>query len=271
MISVKEEKLRLLKESLEKGAVTKEEYDKGVEELQKGKEEVKSHKSDAAETSPEGSDKTLVFAIIALVVLFTALFLFLHFRKEQPKTIEEMHLANLKNKLNPEQGYLYKGLYSFINLEGFWFTQISSKSGKTLYDLSMRYSPRELEDIRVGGWLNGTLFNEKKEYYVAFNPTGNDFAHVALAVGDFNTHMVNAFLKMPVAACDRNETAPCSTRPIVTCENTKDEIVLYVKESDAFKVSYDNNCILIEGNDFDLVKGVDRVLYNFYEMMGQQG
>lgn len=269
MISVKEEKLRLLKESLEKGAITKEEYDKSIEEIQKEKEEVKAHQSTAAETAPEGSDKTLVFAIIALIVLFAALFLFLHFRKEQPKTIEEMHLANLKNDLNPEQGYLYKGIYSFINLEGFWFTQISSKSGKTLYDLSMRYSPRELEDIRINGWLNGTLFNEKKEYYVTFDPKGKDFAHVALAVGDFNTHMVNAFLKMPIAACDRNETAPCSTRPIITCENTQDEIVLYVKESDKFRISYDNNCIMVEGNGFDLVKGVDRILYNFYEMMGQ--
>ncbi len=262
----KEEKLKLIKESHESGSITKEEYDEQMEEAQK-MEDRPANIPDPE--PPKISDKYLIIGIVVLAAAFVSVMAFAYFGKEQPKTIEEMHIANLKNDLPPEKGYVYKGAYSFINIDGFWFTQIASRSGRTLYDLSMRYSPRELESIRISGWLNSTMFNNATEYYVTFDPTGKDFAHVALAAGDFNTHMVNAFLKTPIAACDRNETEPCSVRPIVTCGNTKDEIVLYVKESDTFGVSYDNNCITVEGNEFDLVKGVDRILYNFYDMMGQ--
>ena len=58
-------------------------------------------------------------------------------------------------------------------------------------------------------------------------------------------------------------------RPIVTCED-KGKFVLYVKESERLRVYYDGNCIVVEGKGFDLVKGVDRVLYNLYGMMEQE-
>jgi len=46
--------------------------------------------------------------------------------------------------------------------------------------------------------------------------------------------------------------------------------VLYVKESEKFRVYYNDNCIVVEGNGFDLVKGVDRILYNLYNVMEQE-
>ncbi|MEK6869440.1 MAG: hypothetical protein AABX74_04375, partial [Nanoarchaeota archaeon] len=67
-------------------------------------------------------------------------------------------------------------------------------------------------------------------------------------------------------ACDKNETNACANRPIITCDNT-DKLVLYVKEANNSGVYFDDNCIVIEGNGFDLVKGVDRVLYDFYEII----
>ncbi|MBI2107796.1 hypothetical protein HYU10_04035 [Candidatus Woesearchaeota archaeon] len=264
----KEQKLKLLNESLESGSITKEEHDKGLEELDRQEEDINSSAAPEMPEQGKGSDKALLTSIAIVIVLFAAIFSFSYF-KDEPKTIEELHAANFKNKLRPEQGYVYKGIYSFINLDGFWFTQIKSQTGKTIYDLSMRYSPRELENISLNGALNDTLFNEAKEYYVTFNPNGSDFSHIAVAAGDFNTHMLNAFAKAPIAACDRNDSDACAGRPVITCENTKDMIVLYIKEDEDFGVNYDGNCILVEGNGFDVVRGVDRILYNFYGMMGQ--
>ena len=77
------------------------------------------------------------------------------------------------------------------------------------------------------------------------------------------------FEKTPVAACDRNETEACKTRPIVTCSDYG-KLVLYIKESDKFRAYYNNNCIVVEGKGVDLVKGVDRVLYNLYNIMGKE-
>jgi len=126
-----------------------------------------------------------------------------------------------------------------------------------------------LKDIAIEGNLNAKQFDNSTEFYVTYNPLGNDFSYVALAVADFDTHMAKVFEKKPIAACDRNETEPCKTRPIVTCRDS-DKIVLYIKESERLRVYYNNNCIVVEGNGFDLVKGVDRILYNLYNIMEQE-
>ena len=78
--------------------------------------------------------------------------------------------------------------------------------------------------------------------------------------------MLNAFSKVPVAACDRNETIACETRPIVTCGSTTG-VVVYIRDADTSGVQFSGNCITISGRGFDQVKGVDRVLYKFYNIM----
>ena len=183
--------------------------------------------------------------------------------------MEDLHILNLKGKLKPEQGYVYKGVYSFVTLDNLWYTQLTSSKGTKIFSLALRYSPRDLENITIEGNLNGEFFNNKSEFYYTFNATGNQFSYVALAVADFSTHMAKVFEKVPIAACDRNETEPCKTIPIVTCEDA-DKLVLYIKESEKFRTYYNNNCIVVEGSGFGLVRGVDRVLYNLYKMMEQE-
>ena len=77
--------------------------------------------------------------------------------------------------------------------------------------------------------------------------------------------MTNIFFKTPVPACDKNETDACASVPLITCENTND-LVLYVLQDDEPSVTLDDNCIIIKGNELDLVKAVDRLLFAFYEI-----
>ncbi|MBI2656610.1 hypothetical protein HYX03_02640 [Candidatus Woesearchaeota archaeon] len=268
-------KLDVLKGSLESGIIDKEEYEKWKEKLNPDVEkfdrkvEELSKAADASAEPKKSSEKILVISITVLVLLLAAIFTFSIFNKTQPKTLEDLHVLNLKGKLAPEQGYVYKGIYSFVTLDGLWYTQLQSPKGTKIYSLALRYSPKDLKNIAVEGSLNEELFNNKSEFYVTFNPTGKEFSYVGLAVADFNTHMSKVFEKKPIAACDRNETEPCKARPIVTCDDA-DKLVLYIKESERFRAYYNNNCIVVEGNGLDLVKGVDRILYNLYKIMEQQ-
>ena len=128
-----------------------------------------------------------------------------------------------------------------------------------------------MEDIKIKGSLDVNKFNNASQYYATFNPLGNDFTHVRLARLDYDLMMTRIFQKTPISACDRNasnKTTACVGVPIVTCENT-DDIVVYYKEADELSVEYRDNCIIISGSGFDLVKGVDRVLYNLYGIMEQ--
>jgi len=266
-------KLDILKGSLESGIIDKEEFDKwkenlepDVKEFDKKTEEVNKPQEEEPKSS---SEKTLLISIVVITLLFIFILAYGILNKQQPKTLEELHVLNLKGKLKPEQGYVYKGVYSFVTLDNLWYTQLTSPKGTKLYSLALRYSPKDVKDVVIEGALNAQLFNNQSEFFVAFNPTGNDFSSVGLAVADFNTHMSKVFEKKPIAACDRNETEPCKNRPIVTCED-EDKLVLYIKESDRFRTYYNNNCIVVEGKGFDLVKGVDRVLYNLYNIMEKE-
>lgn len=267
-------KLDVLKGSFESGIITQKEYEKwkeilepDVKELDKNIEEM--NKADAQKEPEKSSEKTLIISIAIIVLLLIFILAFSILNKPQPKTLEDLHVLNLKGKLRPSQGYVYKGVYSFITLDNLWYTQLTSLKGTKIYSLALRYSPKDLKDIVIEGNLNNNFFNNQSKFYNTFNPTGKELSYVSLAIADFSTHMSKVFEKEPIGACDRNETEPCKTRPIVTCEDT-DKLVLYIKESERFRTYYNNNCIVVEGQGFDLVKGVDRILYNLYNIMEQE-
>lgn len=268
-------KLQILKGSLESGIIGQEQYEAGMKKIEPEISEADKKIQQFSKPEPEepikiSSEKILVISIAVIILLLLAvIFAVKYFYKHEPKTLEEMHVLNLKGKLKPEQGYVYKGIYSFVNLDNEWFTQLSSPKGTRVYDLAMRYSPRELANITIKGSLNTEFFDNQSEYYVTFNPTGKDFSYVGVASADFNTHITTVFEKNGIAACDRNMTEPCHNRPIVTCEDST-KLVVYIKEAERFRAYYNNNCIVVEGNGMDLVRGVDRVLYNLYKIMGQQ-
>ncbi len=265
---MKDIKLKKLQEIYKHGLITAEEYEKKKREIDEMPEEKQEEsKEEEAKEVKLKSDKTLIIGAIIIILLFGAVFgsRFLG-QQERPETIDELHELNFKGKLKKDQGYLYDEVYSFVKFDNLWYAQLVSPKGTRLYNIQFRYGPREVDDIKIIGSLNTKLLNNATEYYVTFNPTGQNFSAMALAVGDFNEHMTKIFFKKPMAACDKNETLACTNRPIITCDNT-DKLVLYVKESNNSAVYFDDNCIVVEGNGFDLVRGIDRVLYDFYEII----
>lgn len=271
---MKEIKLKKLEESLESGAISKEEYEKKkkeIEDIPEEKADAKDEKKEEVKEVKLKSDRILIIGIFIIILLFAVIFGLRYINQEQPKTIDELHQLNLKGKLKDEQGYLYKDAYSFVKYDNVWYMQLMSQSGKTQYNFNFRYSPRELEYFEIKGWLDIEKFNNASQYYATFNPLGNELTHIRLASLDYAMMMINVFRKTPVSACDRNATnatSACLGIPIITCENT-DDIVVYFKESDELSVEYRDNCIIISGSGLDLVKGVDRVLYNLYGIMEQ--
>ncbi len=265
---MKEIKLRELEKSYEAGIISDEEYEKRKKEIEAMPEEkIEENQEEETKEVKLKSDKVLIIGIILIIAMFGIVFsLKYFFAQDKPETIDDLHELNLKGKLKADQGYLYKGVYSFVKFDNLWYTQMVSPKGTRFYNIQFRYGPKEVEQIKINGALNAELFNNATEYYVTFNPTEGNFSSMALAVSDFNQHMTKVFFKQPIAACDRNETTACIDRPIITCDNT-DKMVVYVKDSNNSGVNYNNNCITIEGKGFDLVKGVDRVLYGLYDII----
>lgn len=208
----------------------------------------------------------VLIASIALIILIIALiisFKFFQGEKSQPKTIDDLHLLNLKGKLKPEQGYIYNE-YSFVFANGLWYTQV--QRGNNLFDIALHYAPKALEDIPIEGKLNSTLFNSEKGIYITFDPLAQNLNYVALAAGEFDQSIIKAFNKAPIAACDKNETKACKTRPIITCNNTN-KPVLYLQQKPETKVLFANNCMIVQGIGPEIVRSIDRLLLKLYGIM----
>ena len=217
------------------------------------------------EPGKNNSDKILMIAIAIIILIIAALIGMQYLQEEQPKTIEDLHLLNLDGKLNKDQGYVYEG-YSFVFANGLWYTQVQTISGVSLFNIPLHYSPKDLEDVLVEGGINISVFNSNKEIYITFDPLGSNLNYVALAVGEFDQNIIQAFNKVPIAACDKNETSACSDRPIITCENT-DKPVLYLQQEPDAKVIFKNNCMIVQGIGPDIVRSTNRLLLKLYGIM----
>ena len=101
----------------------KKEVEKEIEEE---KEEPAKKVEEVTETKKK-SDKVLIFMILILVLILIIFFSLRVFTKQQPQTIEDLHQLNLNGKLKPEQGYLYKDIYSFVKMSSFAASQLSSE------------------------------------------------------------------------------------------------------------------------------------------------
>src|SRR3989338_725956 len=203
---MKEKKLDALKKSHDDGFITKEEYEREKKNIEEMHEEGDLHKEEQHQEikeAPLRSDKLLIIAVILILIGFGIFFGMKYFTKaEQPKTIDDLHALNFKGKLKEDQGFLYKGVYSFVKFEDLWYTQLVSPKGSRLYNIQFRYNPKEVESIETIGQLNLDFFNNASEYYVTFTPhEGNNFSGMVVAIADFNQQMSTIFFKQPIPAC----------------------------------------------------------------------
>ncbi len=213
-----------------------EEQEKAEENIEKNKEKPKSSDKDT---------KKLVILIISLLAFFAVAFFTSKYFYEHYSTPQ-----------NPQ--YTYNG-FKFVKIAGLWHTQWQQDN--RIYNVHLRYGPRESEDIPY--YEEGLSFNNTGKIYITFDPTGSSLAYVALAGTEMSLSLSNTFNITPIAACYRNETEACSTRPIITCDNT-DDAVIYIKEAQQPLITTKNNCLIIEGDKEDLVRAADKVLWIWY-------
>lgn len=219
------------------------------------------------EEKEESRSKWVLGAVVLLVlVIFGILYYLFQSAKPEVKTIEELLNESINGKLPEERGYVYNEVYPFVNIDDFWYTQIKSPQGTKLFEMPFRYGPRDVANVPMAGAFNETFFNENKNFFVTFDPIGNDLTHIMLAVGDFDAMIVNVFGKIPLAACTRNETKACANRPIVTCEDAAIPVI-YFRSSEETGVFMNDKCVILSGREFDIIKSTDRFLLSLLGIM----
>ncbi len=221
---------------------------KDVEDIEKV-ENQKVDDTDEETTDEEKNEGTdaikLIYLVGGIIVIFIAIFVGSYFYNQY------IH----KEKL-PE--VTYNG-FTFVYSAGLWNSEWQRDN--VLYNIHFHYNPYEVEDVPVYGQLDDR-FNSG-ETYITFDPDDDDLNNVKLAVGELDLSLIKVFNIPLIAACSKNVTEACYTRPIITCENTN-QSVIYLTQGNETRVDLKGNCMTLQGKGIELTRAVDRVLYQWY-------
>jgi len=217
------------------------------------KEESKKdiNKSLGSEEIHEGSDKSsiknimlILIMIIGLLILFFSIKYFYH-----PTPAEE--------------SYVYNG-FKFTKVSSLWLTEIQLDN--TLFRITTRYSPNELEHINVEPGIYEKIVGSKGIY---FTVSGNLSSVSVLAITELGRIIGTRYglLNIPSQAAltesDDNETL------VKTCKDAVNGTgVIWFKLGNTTAAYSDQNCVIIQGTEeWDIVKAADRVTFGLLGVM----
>lgn len=216
-------------------------------------EHAKEHKPENnGKDEEKGSSDWILYVSIAIVVLVIGIIFGVRYFYHPEPDIEK---------------YTYNG-FEFRKLGDLWYVRVQPKGSGNLFKVPLHFGPRDVNNISVVGEIDSEKFNQR-QIYVAFDPSDEkDLKYVALSSAELTLSMAQALGAVPIAACSRNETEACATRPIKDCSSQ--DSVIYLKEADEPKVTLQGSCVLVEGKDRDLVRATDRLLLWWYGIMQER-
>ena len=240
-------------------------YDKDTNEIvtEKPKISIIEEESTPEEKSNDGKNILItVGIIIAIFALFMGGFkLYNHFTADTVIDIDQMHQENLDGDLNEEEGYVYNG-YSFISVDGLWWTEIMRED--TRLKVPLHFGPKEVNHIEINGNLEKG-FNLGNEVFIAIDPKVTN-KYYTLAISELSFNVVKGLKRIPVGSCIE-ESDSCDNRTIISCDNTRGKPVIELVLDNQTGIELQGTCIKLKGQEYDIVKAVDRLLYQWYGIM----
>lgn len=216
-----------------------------MEKIQKKEVE----KADEKKKSQSATRQIAVVAIIMLVMVGTSILVYNSFILP-------------KREVAPEQVKFNN--FVFTKKGVIWETEVQFQD--KVVTLPVHYTPHEVRNVYIGGILNES-FNQGP-LYITIDPTEKNITYLALATAELSINLAQGVGRQLVAACALNETQACEARPIIDCDS--DVAVIYLKYDPTPFVKFEDNCIVITGENEDLVKAVDKLLYFWYGIIKNQ-
>lgn len=206
---------------------------------------------------------TLLFGgIIGLLVIIGVIYLL--WQPNQPETIEDLYQMIETGQINdPDIGYSHNGFVFIKRADGTWYTQVLIND--TIVPLTFRYGPRDVIDIPISGNTNES-FN-KQPLFITIDPNSNQQKYIGLAATDIGSHLYQALKITAYSACIV-DSPDCGGRPVITCTNTNAPVI-YVKANNetSANIELKGNCVVIEGNELEIVKAADKFLMIWYQIL----
>ena len=209
----------------------------------------KQAEEESKEPGPEEKKETMRFFIIGcalgVIIVFALVVFILPRFQEQPTGA-------------PVVEYNY---FTFEKIADMWTTHV--KNNDQLFEVTLRYNPFEVENLTITGELDKS-FNQG-EIYVTFNPLAEDeeFRYLALAASELALNLVRGLNKTIIPSCTKNETDACINRSVVDCSH-EDKSVIFIDAKPPTQIILDGRCVTLQGKELELIRAVDRLLYQWY-------
>ncbi|NQV09089.1 hypothetical protein HQ529_04520 [Candidatus Woesearchaeota archaeon] len=214
----------------------------------------------------EKENKLLFIAIGIIVLIFASFFVWKIFYNPEPTTLDDVYQETLEGD-ETEDNFMYNG-YSFVKAQGLWYTKI--QAGNSLYTIPFHYNPKEVEDIPMDDFVRDYLvdayYDHNKTVYITFDPEDPSLGFVALANGEFSVNVAKTLGLNLIASCTNDSIEVCKEVPTITCDNTEEPVVFFDPNGET-RVSATGNCLTIQGEGKELTRAVDRLLFNWYDIL----
>jgi len=196
--------------------------------------------------------KALVYFVIVVLLILGAIFLW-------------------KPTVDPPYETLGYNNFDFQKVRGTWF--FDWQKNNKLYSVGLRYHPTEVENVTVKGILNES-FTQRREIYITYDPelseSTKNFTTITLAATELSISVSKSLGYKPLSACTKNSSVCAdSETAIVTC-GTPNVSVIYLTDVGDSGVVLDKDCITLRGEKMELLRSVDRLLYQWYGIMGER-
>lgn len=228
---------------------------KEKKESQEPAEELQNESEETEEASDPKETRVLRIAAIGIVIGCIVLFFAIFFG------IKYLYPSEPKY-----QTIAYRG-FEFKNISGTWYTDW--QAGDKSVSIALRYNPLEVQNVSMVGILSNNFSD--KPIYITFDPLSEDksFKYMALAGAELGESLAKVFEKEIYAACTKNETESCLDRPIVTCADTN-QSVIFLNATGPARIILRGNCLTFQGEGFELLRAVDKMLYIWYQIIQVQ-
>jgi len=195
----------------------------------------------------KSSTKNIILIIIMIIGLLVLFFSIKYFYHPTPT----------------EESYVYNG-FKFTKISSLWLTEVQVDS--TIFRITTRYSPNEIEHITVEPGIYEKIVGSKKIY---FTVTNNLSSVAVLGITELGRIVGTRYGLFNIPSQAALTESDNQGTPVKTCKDAVNGTgVIWFKTGNITAVYSDQNCVIIQGEDeWGIVKAADRVTFGLLGVM----
>tara|TARA_Y100000310_G_scaffold201978_1_gene202049 strand:- start:1837 stop:2520 length:684 start_codon:yes stop_codon:yes gene_type:complete len=137
--------------------------------------------------------------------------------------------------------------------------------------MSVRNSPKNIEDISIDGVVAREMIEYKSQIYVTINPEENLTGKTTVAAKEIDYFIENPFLyDIPVNSAFMSAIVGSAAEQVIkTCaDSVGDTTVIWLRLGDETAVFEENGCLVVQGTDeMELIMAADRLVLTVIGIM----